>query len=61
MLSLEEKEKIVEYIIANERGTSGDKALSHTYKDNIQRIVNSLTLDDLFEIDDMVMSKLSNK
>lgn len=59
MLSLEEKEKIIEYIIANER--QGDKALSHTYKSNIEKIVNSLTLDDLFEIDDLIMSKLSSE
>lgn len=35
MLSLEEKEKIVEYIIANEKSNSGDKALSQSYKNNI--------------------------
>ena len=59
MLSLEEKEKIIDYIIQNEKGQPCDKALSQAYKDNIQKIVNSLTLEDLFEIDDIIMSKLN--
>jgi len=35
MLSLEEKEKIIDYIIQNEKGQPCDKALSQAYKDNI--------------------------
>lgn len=62
MLSLEERKAIAKYIITNEKKSdSGDKALSHAYKEQIQNIVNSLTLEDLFEIDEIVMSELSKQ
>ena len=58
MLSLEEKQKVAEFIMVNE---SGDKELSQEYKNKVEEIVKSLTLDDLFEIDDIIMSKLGSK
>lgn len=58
MLSLEERNKVADFIMANE---SGDKELSHAYKEKIEEIVKSLTLDDLFEIDNIIMSKLGAK